>query len=256
MITGPRKTDNDEQEEYWFDYIDEYQEALDKFTGIPNKYNGVFEEIYNLRKFVVFNGDNVINEEKDFQILLRQEFDPEESSSQESVLDKYSHKNSFRRFTYDATLLLIHSRFETRLKEFCFIIQKFGKNRNIAVPEGGRDRIGLTETLIEDFISPLFPDCKNELLKDKNERQIFRFMRNKLNHNLGLFTICNKDPMIKNLREFERSRKDLSVRWISRNRQNNSSTYKIEILKSSILFQYLNLFSSVVDLIAFKANKL
>lgn len=225
MVKGRLKDNSDEFEDW--DFIDDYSKALDNFFGVPYKYRGLDDDLYDYKKLIEFLGINIIQEE----IKAKETIDSllNEEIYTDSMYD-YDHVFNYRRLTLTSTFLAIHSTFEGRVKQFCTILESLKKDTSVSFKMP-------SESVIEGCISYLVKRFKNEtrvIQQDKKERLLFRDVRNKLVHQSG---IINLPLDVKLLRALQ-NRNDITAKPIN---TNLCTEYFIEIKKSTFLKDYIDL---------------
>ncbi|MDR6337666.1 hypothetical protein HNQ91_000688 [Filimonas zeae] len=208
-----------------------YQHDLDGFTGVPERLYGFTDEFNNLRQLIQDTGIMVKEAEYEFRQVLLNHPDDEGGPSPNPEQLKVWHKKMYRRFTYKSLLMLIHSTFETQIIDFLNLMIRHKQ---------------ISRTTKGDNMPTIFSELDkvaNEASEHYKKIRPFSFLRNKTGHLDGIFhqNDSNANEFIK----FANKQSGLSLTKLSHDILNPQ--YRIIIINSSILINYINLAEDICN---------
>jgi hypothetical protein len=247
MVKGKLKVDAEEESEYEYD-DDIYIVSLDKFIGVPYKYRGLDDDLYDFKKLIEFFGENIINEEKKANRAIAQIL--EEGIYTDSIYD-HDHIFNYRRLTLTSTFLAIFSTFEGRLKQFCILLQEHRPDLENQFKPPDQD-------VIEACISYLVKRFKEQIRsiqEDKKRRLFYRDVRNKIIHHSSIVDLSLPSDK-KLIKEIENRTDILAKKLQNRDSNQKNEKYMLEIKKSIFLKDYIDLIQKKLQLLYYAARKL
>lgn len=217
-----------------------YYHSLQEFEGVEGHYYGIYDELYDLGKLIDAMGEIVVREEKDFRIVEKEELGSEESWPTERVL-KVWHKKNYRQFTYRSMMLLIHTTFEDGMVNLYNILVK--ENRIV-------DNVDRRKNILDiiKVIQGIDPSITGLLDKIRG----YNFIRNKIAHAGGYYEDHSKD--IDAFEKLLREGADVHVEELKKKK--DRFTHRMQITRSTVLKNYLDVIRKVFDGLLKGAHKL
>ncbi|MEP7317681.1 MAG: hypothetical protein ABI921_03040 [Panacibacter sp.] len=167
------------------------------------------------------------------RVIKEKEREIGESISFEEWYYEYSHYSSFQSNSLKAIFLAIHASFESQLKILCTFLDKYYNDISNSFKEPDGDKI---EKYIAYFIKRFKHD--KEFKEHAVQRKHITFLRNQIMHN---DSTINKQ---KSRSEFRWINENSSLSLIH-NSLEHDKIYKIEIISSLFITDYLNIINKI-----------
>lgn len=217
-----------------------YYYSLLEFEGVEGHYYGIYDELHDLGKLIDTMGEIVVREEKDFRTVEKEELGSEENWPTERVL-KVWHKKNYRQFIYRSMMLLIHTTFEDGMVN---LYNTLVKEKRIV------DNVDRRKNILDiiKVIQGVDPSITGLIDKIRG----YNFIRNKIAHAGGYYEDHSKD--IDAFKNLLREGADVHVEELKEKK--DRFTHRMQITRSTVLKNYLDLIRKVFDGILKGAHKL
>lgn len=239
VITGKLK--NEEYEDWDFE-----DEAIwiDEFMGITDKKRGLDDDLYDYKKLIEFYKRNITKEEtaakNEIQEILNQEYYFEDDFYElNSVMN-------LRRITLSSLLIALHSMFESKLKEFCSILDKVKPDNKKPLKHREEDKIN---SYIGYLILRFNQEVK-EIKTNKTSIGIYTQIRNRLVHDNGVLDAIKYHKLYNQIMK----RNDIELKKFRASI--NAGLNFLITFKSSFILSYIDLIQTLFKIFTQEARKL
>ncbi|HQG37754.1 MAG TPA: hypothetical protein PLK15_01375 [Chitinophagales bacterium] len=208
--------------------------------GLPNNYNGIVDELQNIRLLITKIGELVLHEENDAIQKRKDIINKGKEHEIDDVFESTSQSLKFRQSTYNSLFFSIHILLEKSFVQIAELIKQFSLNTNSEFPNIRSDIKSFYNYINANISDTDKQDSKSEIFPNQ---YVYTEIRNALYHRNGFSNDLKLLSWIEDRNDIKITENKL-VEIESKDHAKEIKTtleyHKIKITNSSLLISYID----------------